>query len=63
MPLPFFSPDAPMERFARMHDNVPAAMRVTSKPPSVHPPSQEQVPEEPAYLAALLDDNSYVPEP
>jgi len=63
MPLPFYSPDAPMERFARMHDGVPPAMRVIEQTPVAVQPSPQHVPEEPAYLAALLDDDSFVPEP
>jgi hypothetical protein len=52
-----------MERFARMHDGVPPAMRVIEQTPVAVQPSPQHVPEEPAYLAALLDDDSFVPEP
>ena len=60
-PHPFFTPAAPMHRFARMHDGVPAQMRVVEPAPLDPPPVQilEPVGQEPDYLAERLDEGLF----
>jgi hypothetical protein len=63
MPRPFFTPNAPMERHARMHDGVPAQLRSIPKPVLVNPPAYDDMPPEPAYLAEILDGDACLFEP
>lgn len=56
-PFPFFTPAAPMHRFARMHDRVPVEMRVLEPAPldPVSEPELGPIGPEPSYLSEMLD--------